>query len=286
MSLNDVEYIAPKDIDIKYEGLNAVEKNEQLSLLIKEGGQIRIDNSGEHKELKMRASGKIYLLTEEKIQAYRDEVEYMDREIGRLIKKLEQHKLVDNTMVVIVGDHGEGLGDHRTLLGDPHFGHIHYLYNEYLKVPLIFYNPFWKERGTERADLVTILDVAPTILAAMGWKRPPLYRGFDLQKIQKVRNPVIFGETFRPESTRDRFSGLQYPWHLIFTPGRNRYELYNLSDDPAEQTDLFDKKKEDPSISDLQTAVKSFALKILSEKKEIELDPKSLEMLKSLGYIK
>jgi membrane-anchored protein YejM (alkaline phosphatase superfamily) len=286
MSLNDIKYNASKDINIKYEGFNVVEKDDQLGLLIKERGRIRIENSGDHKELKMRASGRLYLLTEEKIQAYREEVEYMDREIGRLIAKLEHHKLIDNTMVVIVGDHGEGLGDHRTLLGDPHFGHIHYLYNEYLKVPLIFYNPHRKERGTERADLVTILDVAPTILASMGWKKMPFYRGFNLQKIQGERNPVIFGETFKPESTRDRFSGLQSPWHLIFTPSRNRYELYNLTDDPTEQTNIFDKKHNDPYILDLQKTVKSFTLKILSQKKDIEIDPKSLEMLKSLGYIK
>jgi arylsulfatase A-like enzyme len=286
MSLNNVRFTASKDIRIKYEGLNVVYKDEQLSLLIKDRGRIRIENSGDLKEFRMEAFGRTYLLTQEKIQDYREEVEYMDREIGRLIKKLEQRELMDNSMVVIVGDHGEGLGNHRTLLGDPHFGHIHYLYNEYLKVPLIFYNPCWKERGTERADCATILDVAPTILAAMGWKKLPFYEGFDLQTIQGERNPVIFGETFRPESTRDRFSGLQYPWHLIYTPGRDRAELYNISDDGTEQFNLYSKKKEDSFVMALLKSTKSQAFEILSQKKDIELDPKSLEMLKSLGYIK
>jgi arylsulfatase A-like enzyme len=286
MSLNNVKFTASKDIRIKYEGLNVVYKDEQLSLLIKDRGRIRIENSGELKEFQIEAVGRTYLLTQEKIQDYREEVEYMDREFGRLIKKLEQRELLDNSMVVIVGDHGEGLGDHRTLLGDPHFGHIHYLYNEYLKIPLIFYNPYWKEKGTVRAECATILDVAPTILAVMGWKKLPFYEGFDLQKTRGKKNPVIFGETYRPESTRDRFSRLQYPWHLIYTPGQDRYELYNISDDQAEQFNLYDKKKEDPFIMDLLNSVKSQALEILSQKKDIELDPKSLEMLKSLGYIK
>jgi len=286
MSLNDVRFTTSKDIRIKFEGLNVVNKDEQLSLLIKEQGRIRIENSGDLEEFQMEAFGRTYLLTQEKIQAYRQEVEYMDLQIGRLIKKLEQRELMDNSMVVIVGDHGEGLGDHRTLLGDPHFGHIHYLYTEYLKVPLIFYNPYWKERGSKRSDCATILDIAPTILAAMGWKKLPFHKGFDLKETQGERNQVLFGETFRPESTRDRFSGFQYPWHLIFTPGRDQYELYNVSEDPVEQTNLFAQKKEDHSIKELQKIVKSHALKILSQKKEIELDPKSLEMLKSLGYIK
>jgi membrane-anchored protein YejM (alkaline phosphatase superfamily) len=286
MSLNDVRFTASKDVRIKYEGLNVVNKDEQLGLLIKDRGRILIENPENTEEFRIEAYGRTYLLPQEKIRAYREEVEYLDLEIGRLVKKLEQRELLDKTLIVIVGDHGEGLGDHRTLLGDPHFGHIHYLYTEYIKIPLVFYNPSWEDRGSVRDDPTTILDIAPTILAAMGWKKLPFHEGFDLHKTLGKKNPVLFGETFRPESTRDRFSGLQYPWHLIFTPSRDRYELYNVLDDPAEQTDLYAQKMREPSITDLQKIVKSHALKILSQKKEIELDPKSLEILKSLGYIK
>jgi arylsulfatase A-like enzyme len=286
MSLNDIKYSTTKDVRIKYEGLNVVHKEKRLSLLIKDRGRIKIENPGNTEEFRMEASGRTYLLAQEKVQAYREEVEYMDFQIGRLIKKLEQRELLDKSLVVIVGDHGEGLGNHRTLLGDPHFGHIHYLYTEYLKIPLILYNPYWKENGSRRTDLTTILDVTPTILAAMGWKKMPFHKGFDLQKTRGERNSVIFGETYRPESTRDRFSGLQYPWHLIFTPGRDRYELYNVLDDPDEQTNLYAQKKENAVIIDLEKTVKTHTLEILSKKKDIELDPKSLEMLKSLGYIK
>jgi hypothetical protein len=286
MSLNDIKYSTTKDVRIKYEGLNVVHKEKRLSLLIKDRGRIKIENPGTTEEFLMEASGRTYLLAQEKVQAYREEVEYMDFQIGRLIKKLEQRELLDKSLVVIVGDHGEGLGNHRTLLGDPHFGHIHYLYTEYLKIPLILYNPYWKENGSIRTDLSTILDVTPTILAAMGWKKMPFHKGFDLQKTRGERNSVIFGETYRPESTRDRFSGLQYPWHLIFTPGRDRYELYNVLDDPDEQTNLYAQKKDNAVIIDLEKTVKTHTLEILSKKKDIELDPKSLEMLKSLGYIK
>lgn len=286
MSLNEVRFRPEKNLKIEYEGLNVVDKDDRLSLLIKDRGRIKIDNTGNAEEFWMEAFGRTYLLTEEKVRAYRKEVEYMDYQIGRLIRKLEQQKLLDKSLVVIVGDHGEGLGGHRTLLGDPHFGHIHYLYTEYLKIPLIVCNPYGKEKGSIRTDPTTILDIAPTILAAMGWKKPPFYEGFELQNRNAKRHPVLFGETFRPESTRNRFSGLRSPWHLIYTPARNRYELYNVLHDPAEQTDLYAQKKEDPLIRDLQNSVMSRALEILSQKKDVELDPRSLEMLKSLGYIK
>jgi arylsulfatase A-like enzyme len=286
MSLDDVKYATSKEVPIKYEGINVVDKEAKLSLLIKNGSRIQIDSPEDEQDFRMEASGKMYLLPQEKIQAYREEVEYMDSEIGRLIKKLEQRELLEKSLLVIVGDHGEGLGDHRTLLGEPHFGHIHYLYAEYLKVPLVFYHPHWKEKGSTRSECVTILDVAPTIVAAMGWKRQSFHKGFDLQTTQGEKNTTIFGETFRPESTTDRFSGLRYPWHLIFTPGRTQYELYNVLDDPAEQTNLYGLKKDDPWISELRKIVESRALKIMSQKKDVKLDPKSLEMLKSLGYIK
>jgi len=209
----------------------------------------------------------------------------MDKQLGSLIKKLNQVKRLDQTLVVLVGDHGEGLGDHRTQLGDPHFGHIHFLYGEYLKVPLIIYNPFLKDENSRRKEFTTILDVAPTVLGMMGWKTLPFHKGADLQNKTESRHPFIFGETYRPESTRDRFSGLAYPWHLIFTPSLEQYELYNLRDDPVEQCDVYEEKKSQPEIAELLQKLKKMSLKILSQKKDIKLDPKSLEMLRSLGYI-
>jgi arylsulfatase A-like enzyme len=285
MSLNDVKFTTSNNVKIEFEGMNIVNKDKQLSLLIKDKGRIKMEVPGDEEEFWMEASGRIYLLPHEKVQGYRAEVEYLDLHIGRLIKKLEQLELLEKSLVVIVGDHGEGLGDHRTLLGDPHFGHIHYLYTAYLKIPLIIYYPHLKKSTSIKSNPATILDVAPTILSAMGWEKPPFYKGFDLQRSKRESTPVIFGETFRPESTRDRFSGIQLPWHLIFTPAREWYELYNVVDDPAEQRDLYELKKDDLTISNLQKKVESLALKTLSQKKDIELDPKSLEMLKSLGYI-
>lgn len=285
VSLNDIKYLASDDLNISYEGIKAVPQDSQTSLLVENHGQIIIDNPGEELEFRMNALGKIYLTPSEKVAGYRAEVEYMDGQIGRLIKKLNQVKLLDQTLVVLVGDHGEGLGDHTTRLNDPHFGHIHFLYGEYIKVPLIIYNPFLKEQGGKREELTTIMDVVPTVLGMMGWKKLPFHGGIDLQKKTGDRRPLIFGETYRPESTRDRFSGLAYPWHLIFTPSREQYELYNIREDPAEKFDIFQSRKSLPEIARLTQKVITASLKILSQKKDIKLDPKSLEMLRSLGYI-
>lgn len=285
VSLNGIKYLAPEDFEISYQGIKVVQKKDQISLLIEHNGQIKIVNPGGEQDFRLNAQGKIYLLPAEKTSGYRAEVEYMDAQIGRLIKKLNQVKLLDQTLVVLVGDHGEGLGDHRTRLGEPHFGHIHFLYDKYVKVPFIICNPFQKNKADRRDELTTLLDVAPTVLGLMGWKRPSFHRGFDLQEITDRHQPFIFRETYRPESTRDRFSGMIYPWHLIFTPSRERYELYNLNDDPTEQNNIFEKRKDHPEIAELKQRVTRLSLKILSQKKDVRLDPKSLEMLRSLGYI-
>lgn len=285
VSLNDVKYLGSKDVALSYHGIKAVQKGDRTSLLVENTGHITLTNPGEEKEFRMSAQGRIYLLPSEKVAGYRAEVKYMDEQIGRLIGKLNQAELLDKTLVVLVGDHGEGLGDHKTRIGDHHFGHIHFLYSEYLKVPLIIRNPLLNEEATRRKEFTTILDVAPTILEMMGWGKLPFHKGSVLQKTADIKQPLIFGETYRPESTRDRFAGMAYPWHLIFTPSRERYELFNIRDDPSEQHDVYEEKKSQPEITDLRKKVTKKSLHILSQKKDIKLDPKSLEMLRSLGYI-
>ena len=61
--------------------------------------------------------------------------------------------------------------------------------------------------------------------------------------------------------------------------------LYNLRDDPTERTNVFEEKKTQPEIAALLQTVTRMSLTILSQKKDVKLDPKSLEMLRSLGYI-
>jgi arylsulfatase A-like enzyme len=285
VSLNDIKYLAPKELGISYAGIKSVHKEDHSSLLIENRGQIKIHNSGAEQEFRLNARGKIYLLPSEKRAGYRAEVEYMDRQIGRLMKKLTQVNLLGQTLMILVGDHGEGLGDHKTRLGDPHFGHIHFLYDEYMKVPFIIHNPSLAEEPERREEITTILDVAPTVLGILGWKRLSFHKGADLFDSRNGGHSFVFGETYRPESTRDRFSGLKYPWHLIFTPSRERYELYNLRDDPAQRFDVFHKMNTRPDIVGLKQKVMKMSLKILREKKDIKLDPESLEMLRSLGYI-
>jgi arylsulfatase A-like enzyme len=192
--------------------------------------------------------------------------------------------LLDKCLVVLVGDHGEGLGENKTKFGDRFFGHIHYLYDIYMKVPLIIFDPTLDKKAERIKEMTTILDVAPTILGRMGWKKRPFYQGRDLAK--KISPDSIFEETYTPEAIYNRFGMLRYPWHMVYTPETQKYELYNLVSDPGERNDIFETHKNSDDIIKLQKMLRLKASNILKLLKEVKLDKRSQEMLESLGYIK
>ena len=99
-------------------------------------------------------------------EAYGDEITYMDKQIGRLLAELETLGIADRTLVVIVGDHGEGLNDHDEYL------HGYFVYETVLHVPFILRDPRDTQAGRRIAALVRTVDLAPTILEILG--APPL----------------------------------------------------------------------------------------------------------------
>jgi arylsulfatase A-like enzyme len=279
-SLNDVIFDKTEGLDITYDGIEVLTVKSGTSFLVKKEGTMRIFNPGPERKLRFTTRGNLNLLDKEKIKGYREEVEYMDFEIGKLIGWLEHLGLFDRTAILVVGDHGEGLGEYKT-----HFGHIHFLYEVYMRIPMILYDPLSNERGLKVSIPVSLIDVAPTALSLMGWKKRPSYRGRNLLDL-KGENPFIFQETYKPESFFDRFAGIHYPWHLIYTPGRQEFELFHLADDPGEKYNVYASRKFSAETVDLRQKVQALARSILSGKPEPKLDKKSTEMLKSLGYIR
>ena len=250
---------------------------------------LQIINRGVRRTLKMLFRGKLVIPVDEMKVRYGQEVAYMDGQIGRLWQKMRDLGLFENTAVLVVGDHGEGLGEYLSSFNDRHVGHIHFLYNVYLKVPLIIYAPQPKPQPQVRAETVSLLDVAPTIIGMMGFRRPDFYQGRDLLRLDKDQTLTVFQETFRPEAVKDRFGVLRAPWHLILTPADNRYELFNIDLDPGEQNDVFQSSSSNPEVAALKKALEEFARDVLSRKQketEAPVTDRTAEMLKSLGYVK
>ena len=284
-SLNEIEFIHPVSASLSFADIHFIQRGEKRSALIKKSGTIHIECHEEDADFSIEARGNLNMTASEKASAYRQEVEYLDQQIGNLRSKLQQWDLLDESLVVLVGDHGEGLGENRTGLGDRYFGHIHYLYGVYMKVPLIIFGPTLHETSINDRGITTILDVAPTLLGLMGWKKPSFYQGRDLLEAEKSTG-IILEETYAPEAVHDRFGLLKYPMHMIYTPDTKKYELYDLEKDPGEKKDIFSVLSDSEEIKKLQKRIKEKTTEILERKKEVIIDRETLEMLKSLGYIK
>ncbi|MCX6566649.1 MAG: sulfatase-like hydrolase/transferase, partial [Candidatus Aminicenantes bacterium] len=238
------------------------------------------------RKVTMEFRGQIYLTTSAVRELYRREVEYLDGKIGELLAALDRLGLRDNTAVVAVGDHGEGLGEYNLESGAIHYGHVNFLEKIYLHVPLIVSIPGDRRNGTRRTEPVTLLDIAPTFIRLFGLEGFRGLPGRDLLTLPKGATMPVFAETYRPESDRNRFALFEAPWHMILDPELGRRKIYNLSADPAESADLWGTASVPADVSrDFEKRLGHFARQILAEKKDASIDPKAEEMLRSLGYI-
>jgi len=261
-------------------------RNGSSVFFFKKNALITLTNHGGPRTITLSFRGKPLYPIEKTRELYRSEVEYMDSEIGKLFARLEELDLFNKTHIVLAGDHGEGLGEYRNYLGDAHVGHIHFLKDVYMRVPLIIYNPHTARKKTTVDDFVSLLDLAPTITQTLNFKNTPSYEGRNLFQLKKKGSFAIFEETFKPEAVRERFAILQYPWHLIIVPEIQKYELYNLADDPEEQNNIFQDRGQLKEVIDLKKRLDEFARDVLNSKEEVKIDKETEEMLKALGYIK
>ena len=166
---------------------------------------------------------------------YDGELAYTDSQVARVLTLLRADGGMDRTIVVVAGDHGEGLGDH----GERTHGML--LYDSTLRVPLIVAAP--GRPATTRDEPVSLVDVATTVLQAAGVTPPAEMNGRDL--LENVR-PGVAGR-----EQPDLYSETEYPrvagWSPVqaLTDGRWKTiragastEVYDLLTDPREAHDV------------------------------------------------
>lgn len=239
------------------------------------------------RKLTMDFLGRLNLTTPSARDLYRREVEYMDGRVGELLALLDRLGLRDKTAVIAAGDHGEGLGEYKSDFGDAHFGHIHYLQKEYLRVPLIVVDPSAGRAGLRRSEPVTLTDIAPTLFKLIRQKPFEGLSGRDLLSLKKGTAAPVFMETFRPEAYKNRFALLDGAWHMILSPEDGHRDLYDLAADPEESRNVWDTPGVPAETSRrLADELNSFTRAVLKDKEDVAIDKKAEEMLKSLGYIK
>jgi len=213
---------------------------------------------------------------------YRQEVSYMDECIGKLIDFLKEHQMYEDSAFVIMGDHGEGLGEYRQ-----HVGHIDFLNKAYVKVPLIISGKNIKISGI-REELVSNLNIAPTILNMAGIKKPEFMKGDSLLGPLKKENLLL--ETYSPEARGNAFSIIDFPYQMILYPYRkeNKLEFIDLKKDNLGTENLINKDMVSSEykinlLKEVQEKANELSKKRKKKPKLSEIDE---EILKSLGYIK
>ena len=209
----------------------------------------------------------------------------MDRYVGAVLERLKEQGVLERTIVVVAGDHGEGLGDKV----EP--GHGIFLYEETLRVPLILYNPAVFPRSQVIESQVRLVDIAPTILEIIGLKNEAAgMTGQSLVaclrgKSRKDLDSLV--ETFYP---RENFGWSELVglisgrWKYIQSP---RPELYDVKKDPGEREDLYassaGKAGELKKMLEQELLRSSAGGKPASEQAGIRTEDQ--ERLRSLGYV-
>lgn len=218
---------------------------------------------------------------EYKTHLYDGEIAFADQQVGRLLQFLKEKKLYDHTLIILSGDHGEGLGEH----GEKTHGF--FIYNSTLHVPLIMRLPEG-EKDKTIAEPVSTADIMPTILQALKLPVPRQVQGRSvLPLVENKGEPPqsLYAETFLPR--------LHFNWSELRSVELGKYhfieapkpELYDVSKDPGEINNLYGEKK---AVAEEMRAKLAAVIRDYTAGKELAektgLDPELMERLKSLGY--
>ncbi|HEX6159954.1 MAG TPA: sulfatase-like hydrolase/transferase [Thermoanaerobaculia bacterium] len=198
--------------------------------------------------------------------SYDADVLLADRLAGELFDELRARDLYDDALIVVLSDHGEGLGDH----GEEEHGIL--LYREALQVPLLVKLPRNRRKGERVAEAVQLIDVLPTIAEVTGAN----VRG---QSLLEPKPRPIYGETLYPRihlGWSELRSLVRAPHHLIDGP---KPELYRLDTDPREQRDV--RAQERRAFSRLREDLATFPQRQAAP----QVSAEEAKKLAALGYL-
>jgi arylsulfatase A-like enzyme len=208
---------------------------------------------------------------------YLAEVAVVDAAVGRIMEKLRVEGVLENTVVLVIGDHGEAFMEHGEV------SHGAYCYEPTLRVPMILRYPDGTRAGERNEGVVSVVDVYPTLAEALALPIPP---GIDGQSLYGAPLPPDRGVYF------ESFYGyIFYGWSPIWgwIDGEGKYvhssepEFFHLSSDPGEQENLVASRPDD--LERYRDAIRAIASRPPLERGEaVDLEGGLGEDLAALGY--
>lgn len=204
---------------------------------------------------------------------YDAEIAAADAVVGKFIERLKVLGIYDRAVIVLLSDHGEGLGDH----GEGEHGV--FLYREVLRVPLIVKLPNAHRRGETVKHPVQLIDVAPTIAALTGTSPLKPFPGTSLLEAP-AQARRIYSETMLPR-IHFGWSGLRSlvdaTHHFIEAP---RSELYDVVKDPGERTNIAAEDRR--VLASMRQTMEQHPAELTQP---ANVDPEEAARLAALGYL-
>lgn len=171
-------------------------------------------------------------------EAYREEIRYTDRHIGRLLDGVND-VTTGPTLAVLTADHGDGFGEH------DFYGHPHELYEELIHVPLIIRFPPSIDAGQAVESPVELLDVAPTILDVADLDLPETFEGGSLVSNDAMAEESESKAISEAEITPPYVGAVRTENWKYIAHGVNDVEyLFDLHGDSSEHRDVSDERTE------------------------------------------
>ncbi len=161
----------------------------------------------------------------EPLERYRQAIFYTDKFLAELDVKLGNLGLADNTILCVIGDHGEAFGEHGLL------GHERIAFDEVLRVPFCLRAPFLVETGVRITEPVSSIDLTPTLLGLLGFETKSAgFDGVDVLNMGTEDRRVYFSGWMQ-EGPAGFIEGDR---KFIYNPTNKTTCIYNLSADPNE----------------------------------------------------
>jgi len=176
-------------------------------------------------------------------------ISFMDEQIGRILTRLDDLGIAEDTLVVFSTDHGHFLGQHGLTAKGA------FLYEDLLKLPFVVRWPGVVPSGVESASLQSLVDLAPTFLSAARLPLPGMMQGVNqlpvwMGEVPSARDMVVTEFRHQPTAVHVR-TYIEARFKLTVYRDRNYGELFDLYSDPDERCNLWD----DPACADVREAM-------------------------------
>ena len=215
---------------------------------------------------------------------YDGEIAYVDFAVGKLLTTLRSRGLYDQSLIVVVADHGEAFGEH----GE--WSHGLFLYDETIHVPLLIKLPSAGSGRRLIESRVGLIDIAPTLLQEVGIAAPSAMQGQSLLELVKAKSNAAAQD--RPEYAETDYPYRAFGWSSLRAWRAGKYLYID-----APQRELYDQPLDPPAAHNLANSAPSVTDTMASQldefrhktsragHAEVALTPRQAEQLQALGYV-